>query len=306
MEVAMSACKKTVRPNADRFAKAMLLFAWCLFASMSAAHAAILTYPGPAPCDTTLQSCIDSAGGGDVVEIATSSPIDESPELKTSLVLRAAAGFSPLLKASNYILATSTGTTDNDFTIQGIIIENGIILVTHSSTGRLNASIIGNTILEGFITNPTISIRAGNVNPPVMGDITFSVLNNRITVPMEHQINGISIDSGNNPTATGVIKGNTIIMQGSDQGAAIDLANGDQTLIVDVIGNVISGTNYDEGISVFQFSPGGSTTVKILNNLITGQSGNVGAPGAISINGSEGSINFSVLNNTLHNNRRAK
>jgi hypothetical protein len=270
MEVAMSTCKETVRPNVDRFASVMLLFAWCLFGSMSAAHGAILTYPGPAPCHTTLQSCIDSAAAGDVVEIATNSPIDESPELKTSLVLTA-AGFTPVLKGPNSILATSSGTTDNDFTIQGITIENGIILVAHGSTGALNVSIIGNIILEGFITNPTILIRAGNVNPPVMGNITFSILNNRITVPMEHQINGISIQSGNNPTATGVIKGNVIIMEGADQGAAIDLANGDQTLIVDVIGNMISGTSYDEGISVFQFSPSGSTSVRIQNNLITGQ-----------------------------------
>jgi len=232
-------------------------------------------------------------------------PIDESPELNNSLVLRPAAGFAPLLAAPNWILATSTGTTDNDFTIQGITMEQGIILVTHGSTGKLKVSIIGNNIVKGFITNPTITIRAGNVNPRVMGDITFSILNNRITVPVASQINGISIQSGNNSTATGVIKGNTIVMQGSDQGSAIDLPNGNQTLSVDIIGNVISGTNYDDGISVFQFSSGGSTTARILNNLITGQSGNVGAPGAISINGSEGSINFNVLNNTLSGNEDA-
>jgi hypothetical protein len=305
MEAEMSGPKTTVKRIDGRSTKSVLILACTLLASMTAAHAATLTYPGPAPCNTTLQSCIDSAAAGDVVEIATSSPIDESPDLNRSLVLRAAGGFMPLLAAPNSILASSTGTTDNDFTIQGITIEDGIILVTHGSTGRLNVSIVGNTILEGFITNPTISIRAGNVNPPVMGDITFSILNNRITVPVASQINGISIDSGNNPTATGVIKGNTIIMQGSDQGAAIDLANGDQTLTADVIGNVISGASYDQGISVFQFSPGGSTTVRILNNLITGQSGNVGAPGAISINGSQGSISFSVLNNTLSGNEDA-
>ena len=301
----MSGPKTTVKRIDGRSTKSVLILACALLTSMTAAHGATLTYPGPAPCNTSLQSCIDSAAAGDVVEIATSSPIDESPDLNHSLVLRAAPGFAPRLAAPNSILASSTGTTDNDFTIQGITIENGIILVIHGSTGSLNVAIVGNSILKGFMANPTISIRAVNVNPPVISDITFSILNNRITVPVASQIDGISIDSGNNAAATGVIKGNTIIMQGSDGGAAIQLGNGEQTLIVDVIGNVISGANYDQGIWVSQFSPGGNTTVKILNNLITGQSGNVGSPGAISINGSQGSISFSVFNNTLSGNEDA-
>ena len=274
----------------------------CLAMFISVADAATFTYPGPSPCDTTLQACIDGASAGDIVEIATSSPIDESPELKQSLVLRAATGFTPTLAGPNDIWASSGGTTDNTFTIQGITLQQGIILVTHGSTGKLTATIADNTVQEGFITNPTISIRAGNVNPPVMGDIAFTIRNNRITVPIASQINGISVESGNNPKATGLIEGNTIAMQGSSQGAAINLANGDKMLTVDVVGNVISGKNFNAGVSIFQFSPGGTTTTNIVNNLITGQIGNAGAPAAISINGSQGNIDFSAINNTLTGN----
>jgi len=295
----MSAPLQTLRRNTGKGTKTILLITCTFLASLSltVANATILTYPGPAPCNTTLQHCIDSAAAGDVVEIATSGSIDESLELKKSLVLRPATGFTPGLSAMNDVWVSSTGTADNDFTIQGITMEVGIIKVSNNGTGKLKVSIIGNNIVKGFATNPTIEIGGNSVS-----DITFSISNNQITVPAGDQISGITIYSGN---VTGIIKGNTIVMQGTDQGAAIYLGNGNQTLAVDIIGNVISGTNYNEGISVFQYQSGGSTTVGILNNLITGQSGNTGAPGAISVNCSTGSINFKVLNNTLSGNQDA-
>ena len=40
-----------------------------------AASAGVLTYPGIAPCDTTLQACITGASSGDIIEIATNDRI---------------------------------------------------------------------------------------------------------------------------------------------------------------------------------------------------------------------------------------
>jgi hypothetical protein len=56
-----------------------------------------LTYPGPAPCDTTLQACIDGAAPGDTIEIATNTPIPGNLTLARSLTLRPAAGFTPTI-----------------------------------------------------------------------------------------------------------------------------------------------------------------------------------------------------------------
>jgi hypothetical protein len=279
---------------------------WVTVSLPSFTQSAVFTYPGPDPCSTTLQACIDGAGVGDTVQIGTNSPINESPSLTKSLVLRAAAGFAPVLSQNHTITATSSGVTNNTFTIQGFTLQRGIINVVHSSTGVLTVYIEGNTILESFTTNPAITVRAGNVSPPVMGDMDFKILNNEITVPTSgfSETEGISIQSGNNPAATGVIKGNTIVMKGNSQGAAIDLANGDNTLVVDVIGNIISGSNYDDGIFLFQFSPGGSTTARIINNLVTGQNGNTGNPAAVAIDGDQGTLNVLVVNNTIVNNRR--
>ena len=43
----------------------------------TAAPAATLTYPGAAPCNTTLQACVTGAASGDTIEIAQDALIAE-------------------------------------------------------------------------------------------------------------------------------------------------------------------------------------------------------------------------------------
>lgn len=64
---------------------------------VAAGAAATLTYPGAAPCNTTLQACITGAASGEVIEIATNVAIDENLSVNKSLTLRPAPGFSPVL-----------------------------------------------------------------------------------------------------------------------------------------------------------------------------------------------------------------
>jgi hypothetical protein len=273
--------------------------------AVSATSAATLTWPGAAPCNTTLQACIDAAAAGDTVEIATNTPIGESPSIDSkSLTLRAAAGFTPSLTAYNYVLAVTSGSAAHTFTIQGITLTVGFIGIGQGGTGPMTANIWNNTVLETFSYGEAVRIWAGNVSPPpTRGDIFYSVLDNQLTVAVGSQNTGVSIQANDMANSTGVIRGNRIVMQGADQGSAIDLANGSRMMTVDVIGNIISGTNYDSGISLFQYAPGGTINARVVNNLVTGQNGNVGAPAAISVNDSQGTLNFSLINNTLSDNR---
>ncbi|MEM6936876.1 MAG: hypothetical protein AAF552_10495, partial [Pseudomonadota bacterium] len=62
-----------------------------------AAWSAQLIYPGPAPCDTTLQACISAAAEGDTIDIATNTPIDEQLVIGRALRLRPAPGFTPVI-----------------------------------------------------------------------------------------------------------------------------------------------------------------------------------------------------------------
>ncbi|MBI5612225.1 MAG: hypothetical protein HY942_04020 [Gammaproteobacteria bacterium] len=273
--------------------------------AVTAVSAATLTYPGAAPCNTTLQACIDAAASGDIVEIATNTPIAESPSIDSkSLTLRAAAGFTPALTAYNYVLAVTSGSAAHTFTIQGITLTVGFIGIGQGGTGPMTANVWNNTVLETFSYGEAVRIWAGNVSPPpTRGDIFYSVLDNQLTVAVGSQNHGVSIQANDMANSTGVIQRNRIVMQGADQGSAVDLANGTRLMTVDVIGNIISGTNYDSGISLFQYAPGGTINARVINNLVTGQNGNVGAPAAISVNDSQGTLNFSLINNTLSSNR---
>lgn len=273
---------------------------WALaLLAVTTASAATLTWPGVAPCNTTLQACIDAAVAGDIVEIATNTPIAESPSIDSkSLTLRAATGFTPSLTAYNYILAVASGSAAHTFTIQGITVTVGYIGIGQGGTGPMTANVWNNTVLETFSFGQAVRIWAGN-----SGDIFYSVLDNRLSVAVGSQNNGVSIQANDMSNTAGVIRGNRIVMQSVDQGAAIDLANGTRMMTVDVIGNIISGTTYNSGISLFQYNSGGTINAKIVNNLVTGQFGNTGAPAAISVNNSQGTLNFTVANNTVSSNR---
>ena len=59
------------------------------------AWAATFTYPGAAPCDTTLQACVDGIAAGSIVEIAQNAQIAEFVTIDKSLTVRNASGFSP-------------------------------------------------------------------------------------------------------------------------------------------------------------------------------------------------------------------
>jgi hypothetical protein len=66
---------------------------------------------------------------------------------------------------------------------------------------------------------------------------------------------------------------------------------------------VITGVDYGEGIDVRQQGVGGTTTARILGNVVTGQGTAGEGPGAIQVYASEGAIAVSILNNTIVGNR---
>jgi len=60
--------------------------------------------PGSAPCDTTLQACIDGADPGDRIEIVTNTPIHESLDVEKSVTVTAGAGFHPIVGGGSSVL----------------------------------------------------------------------------------------------------------------------------------------------------------------------------------------------------------
>ena len=140
------------------------------------ATAATFSYPGAAPCNTTLQACIDAAASGDIVQIVTNTPIAESPDIEKSLTLRAGLGFKPAVSS---VLAISNGSAADTITIQGLI--SGPMTLIQGSSGPLKVNVLDNVISAGSYNNG-IEIRTGFPTPP-RGNVTFRVTGNQITVP---------------------------------------------------------------------------------------------------------------------------
>ena len=277
----------------------ILVVAVLLLPSQAHTQAATLTFPGLAPCDTTLQACIDNVSAGNIVEVATNGPIDESPRIERSLTLRAAAGYKPRFPALNTISAFTSSSADEEITIEGFVFETGRIFAGHGGSGVLKLRILNNLIEKGFRSRPGIDLFTGTQGEP-RGFIDFEIADNTITIP-DSSSSGIAISLTQAPEARGVIARNRIVMDNhtSDSGGGIAISNSSNGLVVDVIANEISGSGYNVGIQLFQFADEGRLVARVLNNTVTGQTDIAGRPGAISASCSEGVLDATLVNNTL-------
>jgi hypothetical protein len=95
-----------------------------LVALATPAWSATLTYPGAAPCNTTLQACITGAASGDVVEIATNAAIDEDLSINKSLTLRSAAGYTPTIGGGATLRNLNYGGLGVSGSAETLLIEN--------------------------------------------------------------------------------------------------------------------------------------------------------------------------------------
>jgi hypothetical protein len=148
-------------------------------------------------------------------------------------------------------------------------------------------------------------VRTSSLSPPY-GNVDFDVTDNDITVVAdpEEDVPGITVGRFFSPVNSGSVNGNTIDMQGGGQSAAIQIANGSEQVTADVIGNSITGTDFNSGISLYQLGAGGQLTATVVNNLVTGQTSIAGASAGISCDVSDGAGDFTLVNNTVVGNDR--
>ena len=88
----------------------------------------VLTWPGPS-CPGTLQDCVDTAADGDVVEIATASPIAESISFSKPMTLRPAAGFEAHFSGTRTIQGSYNRLGGGLIDIEGLTLDSGSIQV---------------------------------------------------------------------------------------------------------------------------------------------------------------------------------
>ena len=285
-------------------------FALCAvaLAATTSADAATRTWPGPAPCNTTLQACIAGADAGDTVEVASNGPIGESLEIfGKSLILRAAAGFSPVLQAGPFSDSIDAFGADTPvaIVIEGLIVRGGTITAYQRGSGPFGVIIRGNLIeAEGLDANLT-AIRISTFGSTPTGPVNFAIVDNdiRLGFLQGDDISAIAIEDLPGSTI-GVIEDNVVGSGGTwSTLSAIHARNNVGNANLQVRRNLVAATGYNVGILLVQDGAGGTFDARVFDNLVTGTVGVTGPqPGAISLIASAGTLHADVLNNTLAGN----
>jgi hypothetical protein len=277
----------------DRLSRATIAIA--MLWSCAGGHAvAATTFPGAAPCNTTLQACVTAAAGGDTVELATNALVNEDVLIDKSLTLQSASGFAPQLLA---VTAMSTA-GDIDVTVTKLAIT-GSIFGACRGAGNLTLRVVQNSISAGNDD----AIEVGD-NGCTTGTKTIFVTGNSIVQPPDNINSAIVLEAGEG-SFQATISDNDIALSGLNNGGGIILFSiGGHDAAATIARNRIHGSNYNEGIEVRSDGPGGLLSASIFNNLIAGQNGNSGGPGGIAIR-AVGSVDATIINNTIVDGRNA-
>lgn len=256
-------------------------------------QAAILTWPGSAPCNTTLQACIYGAANRDTIEVKTNATINESLHLYNyDVTLRAANGYHPQLAAGKYISSTTAAVnTGITVRISGIKLLNGHVSVTYSGTGTgtydvrdVDANKIELDALSGIV-NATIYNNRIN-GKPAAANLGLLEINNRdAEVNAEVYFNHVTSTSNESVNGAGILVNETEGASGS----------------VKLLGNVVRGDFNASGIYVTEgngSAASSSFNVYAYSNVVVCSRSNSSRPG-IGLLVTDGHMTAQVINNTL-------
>ncbi|MFO1519216.1 MAG: DUF11 domain-containing protein [bacterium] len=289
--------------------KKILISAGFLAISLSwaaASQAATLTYPGSAPCNSTLQACIDGANSGDTIQIITTSRIDEDIQISKTLRLESASGVTALIGQTDptqprtiQINDAGPGGGSVDIQLDGINFNAAKIVVnfsndtdhrfslTHSnlynkqsgnsSTGALELNIQTPSTLtvqkNTFTTTWNDILVLGFLNS---GSANVDISENIITASDNTQsYSGINLDLRNGGSINAGVYNNIIYTTGGcGCGASSDLIVSTINQVnatVDIVNNTIDDSITGASNGIYIPTPTGTSQllVNILNNVIT-------------------------------------
>lgn len=287
----------TARPRRPPLAATAVLAAIAFVATARAAT--VRTFPDD--CPLAAQDCIAASAEGDVVRLATETPIDESLILNLPLTLENAPGVRPRLAPDQDVSINNFSTTVATYIVRGLTLERGSIRATQGGAMPLFVAIDDNVILDSG-TGPfgaiDVTTLGGGGN---LGAIDFSVRRNVVTARPNpgSGSTGIRIEPGRQANAHGVIAGNQVDFPDSESnGSSIVVRNHDRSLSVDVIGNTTLGLHFETGIFLAQIEAGGTLSARVANNVIRGvddESQGIGIDGDLG----QGTLRATIVHNTF-------
>ena len=121
---------------------------------------AVVIWPGSsAPCNTTLTACAEGISAGEVIEIRTNGPINESFTTGRGLSIIAGAGFKPVFASGNVIDISATAPGSTEVTISGLTLIRGrISFIARGAPGQSYQINIHGCALFSCSTSPILKI----------------------------------------------------------------------------------------------------------------------------------------------------
>lgn len=264
------------------------------------AAAAPVGWPGSsAPCNATLQACIDGVGAGITIEVRTSTPIDENLRVNRSIGLVAARFTDARLAPGRDITATVSGTAAWDLTLRGIGLTDGGVDLRHASSGAANL-VIEDLRIDGTPSGSESGIRVaiedGAASTVRVAGNHVRGQSNLLAGLIEVRARGIS------GTHVADIRWNRVEARGvADGWGILASATNGATVTFQIFANEARGAFGRDGIGVSEglFSTVPSTvTARMISNVVIGgnDGGFSGGLGSVVANGT---TTAQIINNTV-------
>lgn len=289
--------EKTLDPTTALHRLAALL----VLGAALGAQAANRIYPDTAaPCNTTLQACIDGAGSGDRIVLVTDSYIAEDVLIRKNLTLEPGQA-QPSVRSVTALASTA----DVEVTVRGLTSRGGASRVRgflEPGGGNLKLTVTGSTLvgrdfnaaLEIVISNKTgrygraqalfegntvsQSVAGSNCAPAIAAHafnpgLSATLARNAVTATHLGQCAAIGLYGAGAPAAgawtlDAQVRQNTVRGSGADAGIQVRNGPGGAQVRATVADNLVAGSGFVDGLSALADNANGSADVRLLNNTV--------------------------------------
>ncbi len=261
--------------------RSIALIAACFAATVAkpAEAASTRTWPGAAPCNTTLSDCIAAAADGDTVQLATSAEIDETVSYSRPVNLVAASGYAPVLAAGRSIGISIDAPAGWQLVLDGLRLRRGAVSVLASTAGSVSFDRL--RVDDAGSNGYGLSIGGGSFGAPIT--LTARVRGCRVGVSAPAGV-GINV-SGNLASAVVAEVSDNLVealgIGGAPTGSAsrngiLVLMQGPYALRADILRNRVLGDPHSDdpsfrvsrGIQVRSGDPPADAEIRVADNVV--------------------------------------
>jgi len=280
-----------------------------LLALLLPASAVAIPYdwPGSAPCNSTLQACIDGVPNGATVQAATNTPIGEDISIyNRSLTLTAASGFAPSFGPGHWLSVTSSAIAgDLSVSVSRLGFSDGYVYANYYGTGTATYDFEQLTLTRSASDTANyieVDANAGVVHATLIGNRITAVPGSLNRGLVQLSASGAELDA--TVYYNQVTNSSAVAVSGAGIFADMHASGAAASGTLKLHGNEVRGGFFRGGIFVSEglFASMASTIhARVYNNVVVGtDSSSAGTGGTgIAFVANNGSIDAQAINNTV-------